>query len=343
MTATALQTVPCTVCGTGEFDLVCPSREIEIQMEYLRRFHRARLKPDAPASALADRAEFTQDYPTDLVSCRECGLLFRNPRPTPDEISRMYAGDEYGPSRLSEMFESQVELYRPKARSLTRWLGQGSIVVEVGSFVGGFLEAGRERGWDVLGVDPGEEVNAFCRERGLPVVEGTLPDASLRAGSVDAVAVWNTFDQIPDPRPTLAEARRILRRGGLLALRVPNGDCFRWGAGWIHRLHRKGYVPSLLLKPILRVMAWNNLLAFPYLHGYSVRTLDGLMGLYGLRRALLRTDSLTRLSDDQTRPWAAREERISKGLIRLAAKVENLLVRDRYRYAPWLDLYYVKV
>src|SRR5207237_1935422 len=118
---------------------------------------------------------------------------------------------------------------RPKAQYLRRWLACGSTVkiLEVGSFVGGFLAAGREYGWQMLGVDPGEEVDAFCKERGLQVLPETLAEVQLEKDSIDCVAIWNTFDQLPDPAPTVTAARRLLGTGGVLALRTPSGEGFR--------------------------------------------------------------------------------------------------------------------
>ncbi|MGV3724712.1 MAG: class I SAM-dependent methyltransferase, partial [Actinomycetota bacterium] len=206
MIAEPLIEVRCTVCGGDEHRTVCSSREVRAHHAYLRRFHLRRMRRPSE-EALADRADFTQDYATNVVACRRCGLVFRSPRPPAAAIERAYSQDHYGHRRLSALFQAQVELYRPKARSLARCLAEGSRVVEVGSFVGGFLAAGQEQGWRVLGVDPGEEVDTFCAERGLPVFRGALPELlkhphrDWSPGSVDCVAIWNAFDQLPDPEP----------------------------------------------------------------------------------------------------------------------------------------------
>jgi len=39
---------------------------------------------------------------------------------------------------------------------------------------------------------------------------GPLGDAPLNSDSIDAVVIWNTFDQISDPDALLAIARRVL-------------------------------------------------------------------------------------------------------------------------------------
>src|SRR5207249_12170782 len=59
----------------------------------------------------------------------------------------------------------------------------------------------------------------FCKEHRLRVVRETLGEVQLANDSIDCVAIWNTFDQLPDPEPTVSAARRLLRTGGVLALR----------------------------------------------------------------------------------------------------------------------------
>jgi SAM-dependent methyltransferase len=330
MIAEPLVAVRCAVCGGEEHETLCAAADVRAQLEYLRRFHRKRLRR-VTERALADRAHFTQDYATDIVGCVQCGLVYRNPRPSAEAIARAYSGDEYGRERLQEMWGTQVELYRPLAREVARFLPPRAQVVEVGSFVGGFLQAGRERGWSMLGVDPGREVGAFCAERGLRVFPGTLPELADTPDTswegVDCVAIWNAFDQLPEPEPDLAAARRLLRPGGLLALRVPNGDCFRAAVSRVRNLRPpfRGWVRALL--------AWNNLLAFPYLHGYSIRTLDWLTGWHGFERVGVKGDTLCRLSDSNTRLWARWEERFLKAFSQSAA-------RRQAAGAPWLNLYY---
>ena len=80
-------------------------------------------------------------------------------------------------------------------------------------------------------------------------------------------------------------------------------------------------------------MAWNNLLTFPYLQGYTVDSLDRLLGDAGAHCVALDPDVLTRLADAQSTAWAAAEERLSKWLW-------IALGRLAPRRAPWFDAYY---
>jgi SAM-dependent methyltransferase len=323
--------VPCTVCGSAEHRTVASADELDAERRWLRQFHRRRLRR-ATRDALEERADFTQDYATAIVACRRCGLVYRDPRPADDAITSAYSGDTYGEERLAALFESQLELFRPKARSLARRLDSPRpVVLEIGSFVGGFLAAARELGWDAHGIDPGVEVARFCEAKGLSVLRENASEVVFPACAADCVAIWNTFDQLPDPHPTLRSARRCLKNDGLLVVRVPNGVAFERG---VERLRRAGRIGRRVL---LTSMAWNNLLSFPYLHGYSVATLDLLVGGYGFAREHVDADVLTRLADGQTTAWGRAEERAFKVAQKLSFAFAPARAAGR---APWLDVYY---
>jgi SAM-dependent methyltransferase len=328
----------CAVCGATARSTILPADAIAQQLAWLERFHLKRLKPVARERrrvALEDRATFTQDEPRAIVGCRACGLVFRYPRRAPDAVEREYAEDRYGADRLRTLFAAQAAAYDEKIAALAHWLGRRRRprVLEVGSFVGGFLAAAGAAGWDASGIDPGEEVVAFCRARGLAVERGTLEDLPVPAASVDAVAIWNTFDQIPAPGPTLGAAARVLRAGGVLALRVPNGRYF------VEAMQRLGSDGPLARRFRLLALAWNNLIGFPYLHGYSVGTLDRLVAAHGFERLAGVPDTLLPLADADTPRWAAWEERLVKAACR-ASWSRQIPGPARFAAAPWLDVYY---
>jgi hypothetical protein len=164
------------------------------------------------------------------------------------------------------------------------------------------------------------------------VIGTTLADAAIEPRSADGVAIWNTFDQIPRPAPTLEAARRVLRKGGIVAVRVPNGACFRHH---MDALRRK--LPRLLRRLRLAALAWNNLLGFPYLNGYTPATLDRVFASFGFKRVAARADVLSRLADSDTRRWAAWEERLLKLAWRGVLRSPG---RRRAAATPWFDAVY---
>jgi hypothetical protein len=63
---------------------------------------------------------------------------------------------------------------------------------------------------------PSEQLSAICRRLGLRVVGLTLEalDGAGPAGTFDAVAIWNTFDQLPWPRGAPAPRSGCCAREG---------------------------------------------------------------------------------------------------------------------------------
>jgi SAM-dependent methyltransferase len=332
---------PCLLCGGPDFDIIADPSAIGAQQCYLEQFHRRRLaerlSEETRRTSLKDRVSFTHNYETYIVACRACGLLCRNPHPPAEAVTEAYAEDHYDQAHLSAEFESQLTWARAKIPLVARHLAgrRSPRIIEVGSFVGGFLEAAREQGWSITGADPGETVVRFCRERGLQVFQGKLEESAHRSNDIDAVVIWNTFDQLPDPRPLLTTIARSLKPDGLLIIRIPHGNCYRSAMEFteVHRWMRD---------PVYTGLAWNNLLSFPYLYGYGLTTLDRLVGEYDLAREAAYPDTLMTAAVAEMKWWVAFEERLVKGLCRITATLAHRMGDASLASATWLDVYYRK-
>ncbi|HEX6132790.1 MAG TPA: class I SAM-dependent methyltransferase [Longimicrobiales bacterium] len=309
---------PCPACSTTSATVIATREEVRDELEQLWSFQTRRLHGNTPADRLYDRVAFSQDPPLRLVRCDACGLLYRNPRERPAALIETYRDDAPTEPAMRALFENQRRSYRTQVRRLVALAGTGA-GLEVGSYVGAFLDAARDSGWDFRGVDVNETANRFARERGLRVQRGSIED-SADDGSFDAVVFWNCFDQLPDPRAAALVARTRLRRGGWIAVRVPSGAFY---AAWRARLRSP-------MRPLARaLLAHNNLLGFPYRHGFSLHSLTQLLERAGFRIDRVFGDTLVPTADRWTRTWARLEQRALKTALRPLPA----------RRAPWLELY----
>jgi SAM-dependent methyltransferase len=237
-----------------------------------------------------------------------------------------YEKERYAEERLEQLHESQLASYRPKARALAELLRPGARVLEVGSYVGAFLRAAVEVGLEPLGLDPSAQMSQLSRRHGLRVERAMLEQLADDVPRMrwDAICVWNTFDQLPDPNRTLAAASRLLVHGGTLLLRVPNGSLYRDRA-----LRSSGFRADLAFP----ALAWNNLIGFPYLHGYTLPSLDLLLRRHGFERRDVVGDTLCTLADEDYAAWARAEEALWKAAQRLRARLSP-------ETSPWLDVRY---
>ncbi len=315
----------CIVCGEIDSELIADHRSVRDEIEALWAYHARRLRPDTPPTRLLDRVTFSENPPLRVVKCRACGLVYRNPAEPAREILDAYRRSAPTVDALRSLHTAQYGAARSQVRRLRRSLGSRCSGLEVGSYAGAFLAAARQDGLRFEGLDVSPAVNAFTRSLGFAVEDGDF--ATYRARRLfDAVAIWNTFDQLGDPRAAAEAAWRILRPGGVLALRVPNGGLYARLRGDLISSNR---ARRMLARSTL---AQNNLLSFPYRYGFTPGALSRLVRASGFRVLRIEGDVLPRLADEWTLPWARVEELVFKHLLRVGARREPSV-------APWFELY----
>ncbi len=290
------------------------------EVERVWEFHERRLHDAVPPQFLLDRVAFSQSPPIRLAQCRECTHLFRNPRERAETLGSAYDANSPDEAVFKSLFDTQRIAYQSQAARLAQIAGKSGRGVEVGSYVGGFLAAARDAGWSFDGVDMSQDASAFAARNGFRATHGTIESVSAQA-PYDVVAIWNTFEQLYDSRAAVAAARRLLRRDGMLAIRVPNGDFYlRWRK-------RLGGVAAGLAE---RVLIHNNLLSFPYRQGFTERSLTRLMRSGGFEIERVYGDTLVPIADRFTTLYGTIEERAVKAVERLA---------QRGWTAPWVEVY----
>ena len=310
----------CPACASQAARLVADRNQLKQELEELWRFHLRRRKPTVPTRQLYDRAFFTLEPPLQLVQCSQCGTLYRNPAEAEGAVVETYASEESEPAVFEALFREQSRKYRAQARRLSQAMQPTGRGLELGSYVGAFLAAAHEAGRTFQGLDVNADAVAFARSKGLEADVGTL-EALAEDSSFDAIAIWNCFDQLPDPRATLGEAHRLLRARGVLAIRVPNGQCY---AEW-----RNG---ARARPAAVRVLAHNNLLGFPYRQGFTPASLRVLLERSGFTVERVVGDVLVSTADEWTHRWAVWEERLTKSALRLL----------RPKHVPWFEIYAVR-
>ena len=322
MHSAAYELARCPVCNGADSREIAGADDVRDEMETLWAFHTRRLRDDTPPERLTDRVAFSQAPPLRLVQCARCETVYRNPRERAFEVTDTYADETPTLETLQTLHDTQYASYRAQVDRLTDFAGQPGRGLEVGSYAGAFLSAARDAGWRFEGLDINESANEFARTNGHAVTSADLTTFRTRR-PYDAVAIWNCFDQLPDPRAAARAARALLRPNGILAIRVPNGAFY---AAVRRRLDG-------VAGPVARtLLAHNNLLGFPYRHGFTVRSLSLLLEDTGFDIVRTHGDALVPIADEWTRGWAAAEERMIKTAMKALAALDS-------DGAPWFEVY----
>ncbi len=164
-----------------------------------------------------------------VIGCSSCGFTHIVPLPTEEELVHVYSGEALKDTSLSaDRYRRELDWYNlvfdDRYDTFEAHLpAERRRILDVGCGLGFFLLRGKERGWDTVGIEPGERSAAYGRRLGLEIVADFLTKAVTdRLGKFDAIHMSEVLEHIPDPRGMLQLMHSLLRPGGLLCLMVPN-------------------------------------------------------------------------------------------------------------------------
>jgi SAM-dependent methyltransferase len=235
-----------------------------------------RVKDECILCGVTSRLPLIEQGSWRVHRCASCGLGFLDPRPDAEELSRLYAADYFlsqydgGLKTGSPGLKRRIAQEDHRVRFFRRMKKRGH-VLDVGCGMGYFLQACREAGYDVSGIDISEDSASYVRnELGIAVRTGPIEHIGIPDGTIDIITMWHFLEHTPDPRIYLERARRWLKKDGLIIVDVPNyeGTDARktWESwkGWQLPFHLYHFTPGTLTALLAR-------------HGFrTIRTKDYL-------------------------------------------------------------------
>jgi SAM-dependent methyltransferase len=291
-TGSRMEYVPCNLCGSTEYTLRFPDTR--------------------PASLNGMGWEaFRCTHPgygvhPPIVTCAQCGFVFTNPRPTFEVIRQNYESVE-DPLYLRERGAREIT-FRHHLRAFHRCTGpaNGRRLLDVGAYVGVFVEVAAGAGWDAWGLEPSLWGSAYAQEHGLNVVRGVLENTDFEPESFDALTMWDVIEHLSDPLADLRHAYALLKPGGWMAVHTMDIDSLfarlmgtRWP--WLMEMHvyyfSRRTLGAMLERAgfrVARIRPQGRFLRLKYLttrlRPYSVPLadlVDGVAGFTGLDRVPL--------------------------------------------------------
>ena len=159
-----------------------------------------------------------------LVRCRNCGLVYFNPRYSLQEELQFYSSKYQEAYGEDFWYKTRIDFFRTALDKIGGVSATKDSLLDVGCGMGFFLKEAKDRGWrQVLGVEVSRLATDYAnRKLGVEVREGDLREVELPKNHFHVATAWNVIDQLQDPLGTLVEMHRVLKRGGVIALRVSN-------------------------------------------------------------------------------------------------------------------------
>jgi len=166
-----------------------------------------------------------------IVACVRCGLVRRDPVPTPAALLAIYRADDYfqlsGDSGIGYRdYYADAPVYQPyfrrKLQVLRRFAAPPGSLLELGSGAGFALDAARHAGWEVRGFELSEAAARRARERfGVDVTVAGFAELRDHA-RWDVIAAFQTIEHLVDVRDALRRMRTALRPNGVVFLTTPD-------------------------------------------------------------------------------------------------------------------------
>jgi len=154
-----------------------------------------------------------------LVRCKNCGLVYINPRPSKKDILQYYSHQYYG----FEDTDIGAYLRRRKAGEYIQKFVKSGKILDIGSGKGLFLSVMKELGFESYGIEFSPIAANFARKTyEVNVFNGELEEAKFPSEYFDIVTMWQVLEHLSYPLESLQEIFRIMKKNGLLIIAVPN-------------------------------------------------------------------------------------------------------------------------
>ena len=192
-----------------------------------------------------------------------------------------------------------------KLDQIEKRLGRRGRLLDVGCSFGFFLDAARQRGWSVAGVELSGYAAAYARDKfGLTVINKPVLDAQCDTKSFDVITMWYVVEHLPNPKDVLGHLRSLLKDDGMLVVSTANVDSYRarsegkrWRM-WIPPEHLLYFCPTTIRHLFnscdLEIIGYET--ALPY-ERYFRR-----MGLYPLMNRLQISDNVVYYARKAAKP-----------------------------------------
>jgi 2-polyprenyl-3-methyl-5-hydroxy-6-metoxy-1,4-benzoquinol methylase len=191
--------------------------------------------------------------PLRTVICRDCGLVWTDPRPD-SEANRKFYADDYRVAYKGAFQPKLKHAYREIGRAWARYerlkerVAAGDRLLDVGSGGGFFNHIMQRVGLEVHGIEPNFGFGSYAiDELDVPTTIGFIQDAGLAPHSFDFVTINHVLEHLEDPCQVLTQLAGLLKPEGILVVEVPNVEATYHAPGNLFHLgHLYNFNPENL-------------------------------------------------------------------------------------------------
>lgn len=193
-----------------------------------------------------------------VFRCMSCGLGFLDPRPSEEDIKKLYDREYFACSYDSGVDPDSAEFKRRLSQEshrvrFFRGIKKQGRILDIGCGNGYFLAACRAAGYEVQGLDISDWAADYALNKlGISVITGEIGDVKIPPDSYDIISMWHFLEHTRNPHTTLSRVLTWLKKDGILIIDVPNYESTdarsMWNewVGWQLPYHLYHFTPKSL-------------------------------------------------------------------------------------------------
>lgn len=162
------------------------------------------------------------------VRCRNCGMVYSNPRLKESITHNMYSESDYSEFykiKLIPAIEYRKNvLATKKYDQIKHYFKKTGHVLDIGCGLGENMSVFKDNGWTCTGVEFNEFAANYARKNfGLNIINKSIYDFDS-SEKFDLIMLWGVLEHFFDPKKVLMSVHHLLKDDGLLVLEVPSAD-----------------------------------------------------------------------------------------------------------------------
>lgn len=167
-----------------------------------------------------------------LSKCKSCGFLFTNPRPEPHQLGIYYKSEDYiSHSNTSKGLVNKIYLLvrnytLSKKFNLVNKFAQPKKLLDIGCATGMFLNVSKNRGVEVVGVEPDQQAREFAKTTFAIDVFDENSLSQFEDNTFDAITMWHVLEHVPNLNQRIEEIKRLVKPGAFIFIAVPNSASY---------------------------------------------------------------------------------------------------------------------
>lgn len=168
---------------------------------------------------------------TSVMKCQNCGLIFSNPLPIPENLSDHY---EIDPATYwkEDYFNISQDYFKNEIEWLQRLrpFSEGQKTLDVGSGIGKQMISLNNEGYQAYGIEASKSFYRIAIDKmGISneyLFNNSLEDAKFEDNYFDFISFGAVLEHLYNPAESIKKVMKWLKPNGLIHIEVPNSNWF---------------------------------------------------------------------------------------------------------------------